>query len=100
MEDNHARFTTDIDPAPKHRARITPAAYGSILEELKLSHAQVARLLGVAPRSSQRWMDGTREVPAPIYRFLVLLRDFQISPDEAYRHFSRNLEQTRPGDTS
>jgi hypothetical protein len=98
MEDNQTQFMRVIDTTPKHRL-VIPAAYEAILGQLKLSHGEAARLLGVAPRSSQRWVSGTREVSATAYGLLVLLRDFNISPGEANRHFSQIIDQT-PSDDS
>lgn len=70
--------------------------FRAILEELHLSPARAAKLLGIAERTAYRWLDGTRDVSAPGYRLLILCRDFDVSPDQAMRHFERlNLPSSR-----
>jgi hypothetical protein len=73
---------------------MTPEAYRELLDELHLSPGAAARILGIAARTSRRWLDGTRDVSAPGYRLLVLLRDYGISPAEALEHFSQTIPET------
>jgi DNA-binding transcriptional regulator YiaG len=74
--------------SPEGHFPMTPEAYREILEELRLSNGQAAKLLGVTPRTSNRWLAGTRDIPAPAYRLLVLLRDYRLSPKDASRHLA------------
>jgi DNA-binding transcriptional regulator YiaG len=70
-------------------------AFKAILEELHLSPARAAILLGITERTAYRWIDGSRDVSEPGARLLVLLRDFDISPDTALKHFNRTFRPTR-----
>ena len=52
---------------------MTPDEYRATLERLGLSQVAAARLLGVDARTSRRWANGERDVPAPAIRFLQYL---------------------------
>jgi hypothetical protein len=78
---------------------MTPDAYREILEELRLTSAQAAELLGVSPRASNYWLAGTRDIPAPAYRLLVVLRDYRLKHRDVARHLAeamREFDQSPP----
>jgi DNA-binding transcriptional regulator YiaG len=52
---------------------VTPDQYRAAIETLGLSQVAAARLLGVDERTSRRWANGERDVPAPAVRFLQYL---------------------------
>lgn len=52
---------------------MTPDDYREAIEKLGLSQIAAARLLGVDERTSRRWANGERDVPAPAARFLRYL---------------------------
>jgi DNA-binding transcriptional regulator YiaG len=52
---------------------MTPDQYRAAIEKLGLSQVAAARLLGVDGRTSRRWANGERDVPAPAVRFLRYL---------------------------
>lgn len=47
--------------------------YRNAIEKLGLSQVAAARLLGVDARTSRRWANGERDIPAPAVRFLQYL---------------------------
>jgi DNA-binding transcriptional regulator YiaG len=52
---------------------MTPDEYRDLIEKLGLTQGGAARLLGVDERTSRRWANGERDVPAPVERFLRYL---------------------------
>ena len=52
---------------------MTPDEYRAAIEKLGLSQVAAAKLLGVDKRTSRRWANGEREMPAPAVRFLRYL---------------------------
>lgn len=52
---------------------MTPDQYRAAIEQLGLSQIAAAKLLGVDERTSRRWANGERDVPAPAVRFLQYL---------------------------
>lgn len=52
---------------------MSPDQYRSAIERLGLSQVAAAKLLGVDARTSRRWANGERDVPAPAFRFLQYL---------------------------
>jgi DNA-binding transcriptional regulator YiaG len=52
---------------------MTPDEYREAIARLDLSQVAAARLLGVDERTSRRWANGERDVPAPAIRFLQYL---------------------------
>lgn len=51
------------------------------LERLALTTGQAARVCGVDARTVRRWLDGTRDVPAPVLRLLwACERDPDLAP--------------------
>jgi hypothetical protein len=40
------------------------------LERLKLTPAGLATAIGVTPRAVERWLDGSREMPEPVWRLI------------------------------
>jgi DNA-binding transcriptional regulator YiaG len=52
---------------------MTPDQYRTAIEKLGLSQTSAAKLLGVDERTSRRWANGERDVPAPAARFLRYL---------------------------
>lgn len=52
---------------------MSPDEYRAAIERLGLSQVAAARLLGVDERTSRRWANGERDVPAPAVRFLRYL---------------------------
>ena len=42
----------------------------SMRDALGISTAQLAKLLGVSPRTVARWIDGTRNIPEPTWNLL------------------------------
>lgn len=63
---------------------MTAEQYRSAINRLGLSQAGAATLVGVEPRTSRRWSDGSRTVPEPVARFLRLLIAAKITPDQAH----------------
>ncbi len=51
---------------------MTPEAYRAQLARLGLTQAACARLVGVEPRTSERWAAGKSDVPPPVQRLLWL----------------------------
>jgi hypothetical protein len=47
--------------------------YRRAIEQLGLTQIGAAKLLGVDERTSRRWANGERDVPAPAVRFLAYL---------------------------
>jgi DNA-binding transcriptional regulator YiaG len=64
---------------------VSPEEYRSALERLGLSQVAAAKLLGVDARTSRRWANGERDVPAPAVRFLQYLMATRKSGDQAMR---------------
>jgi DNA-binding transcriptional regulator YiaG len=52
---------------------MTPADLRAALARLGLTQAGAAHLLGVDARTMRRWLAGTREMPEPARRLLVML---------------------------
>lgn len=52
---------------------MTPDEYRAAIDKLGLSQVAAARLLGVDERTSRRWANGERDMPAPAVRFLRYL---------------------------
>lgn len=52
---------------------MTPDEYREVIGKLGLSQVAAAELLGVDARTSRRWANGERDVPAPAVRFLQYL---------------------------
>ena len=52
---------------------MTPDEYRAAIGRLELSQVAAARLLGVDERTSRRWANGERDIPAPAVRFLQYL---------------------------
>lgn len=52
---------------------MTPDEYRETIDKLGLSQVAAARLLGVDGRTSRRWANGERDIPAPAVRFLQYL---------------------------
>jgi len=52
---------------------VTPDEYRAAIDKLGLSQVAAARLLGVDERTSRRWANGERDMPAPAVRFLRYL---------------------------
>lgn len=59
---------------------MTSDQYRDALAALDLSQVGAARLLGVDERTSRRWANGERDVPAPAERFLRFLIAARIPP--------------------
>lgn len=53
--------------------RMTGTAYRKAIEALRCSQLEAAELLGVDERTSRRWANDERDVPAPVARFLRYL---------------------------
>lgn len=58
----------------------TTTALARQLKQLKLTAAQAAKLMGVAPRTVRRWLDGTRAVPEPVTRLLECWKRHGLPP--------------------
>jgi DNA-binding transcriptional regulator YiaG len=54
-------------------ASMTADQYRHIIVRLGLSQIAAARLLGVDERTSRRWANDERDIPAPAVRFLQYL---------------------------
>ena len=54
-------------------ASMTADQYRHIIARLGLSQTAAAQLLGVDERTSRRWANGERDIPAPAVRFLQYL---------------------------
>jgi DNA-binding transcriptional regulator YiaG len=52
---------------------MTPDEYRAAIAKLGLSQVAAAKLLGVDARTSRRWANGERDMPAPAVRFLQYL---------------------------
>ena len=50
---------------------MAPDQYRAALQHNGLSHAHIARLLGVDRRTSERWAAGTRAIPGPVWRLVL-----------------------------
>ena len=72
---------------------MTSLEYRDLLAALGLTQAGAARLLGVDERTSRRWANEERDIPAPVQRFLRFLAAAQISPHRAMTL----LEKDPPG---
>lgn len=66
---------------------MTPDAIRAELHRQGLSQVGAAHLIGVDPRTMRRWVDGTRDMPAPACRLLLLL-DMPDVRDRLTRHCS------------
>lgn len=53
--------------------RMRAADYRKAMDTLGLSQVDGAKLLGVDERTSRRWANDEREIPAPVARFLRYL---------------------------
>jgi len=67
---------------------MTPDQYREAIERLGLSQVAAARRLGVDARTSRRWANGERDIPAPAERFLRYL----IGTGKTGEHAMRVLE--------
>jgi DNA-binding transcriptional regulator YiaG len=52
---------------------MTSNQYRDAIEQLGLTQAAAARLLGVDTRTSKRWANDERTIPGPVERFLKYL---------------------------
>lgn len=66
---------------------MNPDEYRAAIEKLGLSQVAAARLLGVDERTSRRWANGERDVPAPAARFLQYLIATKKTGEQAMRVF-------------
>lgn len=64
---------------------MTADQYRNAIQALGLSQTAAARLLGVDPRTSRRWISGERDIPAPAARFLDYLIATKVSGDKAMK---------------
>lgn len=64
---------------------MTPDQYRATIDKLGLSQVAAARLLGVDERTSRRWANGERDVPAPAVRFLQYLIATRKTGEQAMR---------------
>jgi DNA-binding transcriptional regulator YiaG len=64
---------------------MTPDDYRDAIEKLGLSQVAAAKLLGVDERTSRRWANGERDVPAPAVRFLQYLIATKKTGDQAMK---------------
>lgn len=73
----------------KRKASVTPDEYRAAIDKLGLSQVAAARLLGVDERTSRRWANGERDIPAPAVRFLQYLIATGKTGDNAMRVLER-----------
>jgi hypothetical protein len=59
-----------------------PLTYRALLERLGLSHLQVEAFLGIAARSSRRWLKHG-DAPVGILMLLAMMAKHRIGPNEA-----------------
>jgi DNA-binding transcriptional regulator YiaG len=64
---------------------MNPDQYRAAIEKLGLSQVAAAKLLGVDERTSRRWANGERDVPAPAVRFLQYLIATKKTGDQAMK---------------
>jgi DNA-binding transcriptional regulator YiaG len=67
--------------------------FQAVMDLLKLSSGQAAKLCGVTNRTTRRWLAGERDVPAPAYRLLLVLAHYKIDPLECYTYLVRQGTQ-------
>jgi DNA-binding transcriptional regulator YiaG len=78
-------------PAAIIDVAMTAEEMREIREGLALNQSQLARLLGVDYRSSVRWQQGEKRIPASIARFLRLLAEAKISGTKAAKLIDRRM---------
>lgn len=64
---------------------MTADEYRDAIARLELTQVAAARLLGVDGRTSRRWANGERDVPAPAVRFLQYLIAIRKTGEQAMR---------------
>lgn len=62
---------------------MTPTQYQAAIDRLGLSQVGAARLLGVDPRTSRRWVAGDLAIPRAVALALRLMLAQGVDPDEA-----------------
>ena len=61
---------------------MTPDQYRTARRRLGLSHAGVAALFAVDPRTSRRWQSGEQSIPRSVVIAMRLMIKFKVSPEE------------------
>lgn len=61
---------------------MTDRQYCATIAKLGLSQLEAGRVLGVAPRTAQRYASGETAVPEPVAKLLRLMLARGIAPDE------------------
>jgi hypothetical protein len=62
---------------------MTPAQYATAIDRLGLSQVGAARLFGVDPRTSRRWISGDLVIPRSVALALRLMVAHGVTLDEA-----------------
>ncbi|WP_425154859.1 helix-turn-helix domain-containing protein [Candidatus Palauibacter sp.] len=61
---------------------MTPREFRAARDRLGFSVAKLARMLGVSPRTVQRWQNGTHDIPGPAAALVRrLLRENEAPPN-------------------